>query len=252
MDVPYVVIAPERGPRADAPVVVAYHLLDVPNTESGFAEAVPLRGLDAWKVYLGLPLSGARTPAGGVAELERLAMEDAVLNVHGPVTLGAVAEFPAAYAMVRKRFGIDADVPVGLMGGSVGGAVAQLVLAEGGVRAKAAVLINPVVRLRPTVEGLAAHYRQSYRWSPASDEIASRIDFLRRASELDGIAIRYITGADDNVDAILNPVAEVVAEMEKRGNPVDHRVVPEMAHAVTPHAAEVDRLALEWFQRHLL
>lgn len=252
MDVPYVVLAPLRGPRADAPVVVGYYLLDGPNTATAFAEAVPLRGLDAWRIYFELPLSGARLPAGGVAELQRLVMADAVLNVHGPVALGALAEFPSAYETVRERYGIDADVPVGLMGGSMGGAAAQLVLAEGGIEAKAAVLINPVVRLRPTVEGLSAVYGQSYRWSPESDAIAERIDFLRRAAELDGIPIRYITGADDMVDAILDPVAEVVAEMAKRGNDVDWSVVPEMAHAVTSQAAEVDRLAVEWFRRHLL
>jgi pimeloyl-ACP methyl ester carboxylesterase len=242
MDVPHVVLPPSDGARADAPVVVAYHLLGVPNSATGFAEAVPLRGLDAWKVYLRLPL-----PVGGEDELQRLVIEDAVLNVHGPVALGAVGEFSSAYGMVRERYGIGAGVPVGVMGGSLGGAVAQLLAAEGDVGA--AVLINPVVRLRPTIDALSSH---RYVWGPEADEIASRIDFLRRAGELDGVPIRYITGAEDMVEAILDPVAEVVAEMEKRGNPVDRSVVPGMAHAVTSEAAVVDRLAVEWFSRHLL
>jgi acetyl esterase/lipase len=184
-----------------------------------------------------------------VEERHRLVMEDAVLNVHGPVALGALAEFSSAYGMVRKRYGIAAGVNVGLMGGSAGGGVAQLVLAEGGIEAKAAVLINPVVRLRATIDALSEH---RYRWGAEADEIATRIDFLRRAAELDGVAIRYITGAEDMVEAILDPVADVVAEMEKRGNPVDRSVVPDMAHAVTAQAAVVDRLAVEWFSRHLL
>jgi hypothetical protein len=32
-------------------------------------------------------------PVGGEDELQRLVIEDAVLNVHGPVALGAVGEF---------------------------------------------------------------------------------------------------------------------------------------------------------------
>ena len=62
--VPYVVLPPETD-RPDAPTVVAWHLNDPPRTERAMAAALPLAGLDAWRVYLGLPLSGARTPAGG-------------------------------------------------------------------------------------------------------------------------------------------------------------------------------------------
>jgi pimeloyl-ACP methyl ester carboxylesterase len=260
--VPYVVRPPHRGPRADAPVVVAYHLLDPPRTETAFAAAVPLDGLDAWKIYFGLPMSGARLPAGGRDEVWRLVMEDAVLNVHRRVTLGALAEFPDAYAAVRRKLGIDDDVPIGVMGGSMGGAVAQLVTAEGGIPARAAVLINPVVRFRATIDAVSARFGTSYQWSPESDAVAERIDFLRRADELSGTAIRFVTGTDDMPDAILDPVAQAVSELGRRGGIVDWQSVPDMAHALaaepgmeaapqTPHAAQVDRLAVEWFQRHL-
>src|SRR5690349_10014894 len=126
--VPYVVSPPSGGARPDAPVVVGYHLLDAPRTEVAFAAALPLDGLDAWRVYLGLPMSGARLPQ---TDLWQLILEDAVLNVHRHVTLGALDEFPAAFAAIRERFEINADVPIGLLGGSMGGAVAQLVAAEG-------------------------------------------------------------------------------------------------------------------------
>jgi hypothetical protein len=56
--VPYVALPPAGGARPDAPVVVAWHLLDAPRTEAAFAAAVPLTGLDAWKIYFGLPMSG--------------------------------------------------------------------------------------------------------------------------------------------------------------------------------------------------
>jgi hypothetical protein len=45
--VPYLV-APAS--RADAPVVIAWHLLDAPRTETAMAAALPLAGLDAWKI----------------------------------------------------------------------------------------------------------------------------------------------------------------------------------------------------------
>ncbi len=260
--VPYVVRPPQHGPRADAPVVVAYHLLDPPRTETAFAAAVPLDGLDAWKIYFGLPLSGARLPAGGMDELWRLVTEDPVLKVHRQVTLGALAEFPDAYAVVRRNLDIDEDVPLGVMGGSMGGAVAQLVAAEGGISVRAAVLINPVVRFRTTIDALSARFGRPYRWSPESDAVAERIDFLRRAGELTGTAVRFVTGADDMPDTILDPVGEVVAALQAHGGVADQQSVPGMAHALaeepgmeaapqTPHAARVDRLAVEWFRRHL-
>src|SRR4051812_31585724 len=91
--VPYVLRAP-AGRRADAPVVVGWHLMDAPRTEAAFAAALPLDGLDAWRVYLGLPFHGSRSP--GQEEVMRLAYEEPVLQMHGPANEQAVAEFPAA------------------------------------------------------------------------------------------------------------------------------------------------------------
>ncbi len=243
--VPYVALPPAGGPRPDAPVVVAYHLLDEPSDEQKFARTVPLDGLDAWRIYFGLPMSGRRAPAGGPDELWRLLAQDAVLQVHQHVTLGALKEFPDAYATVRSRFGIADDVPVGVMGGSMGGAVAQLVLAEGGVHARAAVLINPVVKLKDSIDALSRKHGTPYTWTPESEAVADRVDFVRRAHEIDHAAIRFITGADDMVDAILTPVDEAMTKLT-----ADRRIVPGMGHAITD-ARTVDRLAAEWFRRHL-
>jgi hypothetical protein len=46
------------------------------------------------------------------------------------------------------------------------------------------------------------------------------------------------------VDAILKPVGEA--------DPKDWQVVPNMAHSPVAQAAEVDRLASEWFHLHLV
>ncbi|MDQ3931644.1 MAG: alpha/beta hydrolase, partial [Actinomycetota bacterium] len=96
--VPFVAVPPANGPRPSAPVVVAWHLMDPPRTEAAFAAAVPLDGLDAWRIYLGLPMSGSRLPAGGFDEVMRLGYEDAVLNLQRPVIYGAAEEFGPAFA----------------------------------------------------------------------------------------------------------------------------------------------------------
>ncbi|GLZ47289.1 hypothetical protein Acsp06_34740 [Actinomycetospora sp. NBRC 106375] len=54
---PYVLRAP-AGRRTDAPVVVGWHLMDAPRSEAAFAAVLPLDGLDAWRIYLGLPEMG--------------------------------------------------------------------------------------------------------------------------------------------------------------------------------------------------
>jgi dienelactone hydrolase len=251
--VPY---ALHPGEGADSPVVAAWHLVDSPRTERAFAAAVPLDGLDAWRVYFGLPMTGARLPEGGMEELRRRIFADAVLQAYRHIAGGGADEFPAALAAVRKEHGI-AGGPIGVLGGSMGGMVAQLVCAESREDVRAAVLVNPVVSLRRTIEALSAMHGMRYTWTPPADAFAARADFLIRAGELAGTAARYITGADDMRETIVEPVSELVAVLH-----ADHRVVAGMGHALaeepgtdpapqTPHAAEVDRLATEWFRQHL-
>lgn len=159
--VPFVAIPPAAGARASAPVVVAWHLMDPPRTEAAFAAALPLEGLDAWRIYLGLPLSGSRTPPGGFEELMRLGYEDAVLNVQGPVTDQAAGEFKPALTELTNRFGLGRG-HLGVLGGSIGAAVALLALAESDVDITAAVLVSPLVRLRPAVEALGRRFGVTY------------------------------------------------------------------------------------------
>src|SRR3954452_23474372 len=116
--VPYVLRAPADR-RADAPVVVGWHLMDAPRTEAAFAAALPLAGLDAWRVYLGLPMMGARALPGGMDEFMARGYEDAVMLAHGPVNAQAADEFDAAWAVLRERVGLGSG-PLGLFGGSAG------------------------------------------------------------------------------------------------------------------------------------
>ena len=184
--VPFLAVPADSGDPA-APVVVAWHLMDPPRTEAAFAAALPLRGLDAWRVYLGLPMCGDRTPPGGPDELMRLGYEDAVLNLQGPIAAQGAAEFPAALADVRAQLGLH-DGPLALVGGSMGAAVAGLALVEtapaAGVAVAAAVLVSPLVQLRDAVDALGRRFGTTYPWGPAALEVAARLDLVARADEV--------------------------------------------------------------------
>lgn len=269
--VPFLALPPPGGTRPGAAVVVAWHLMDPPRTEAAFAAALPLAGLNAWRIYLGLPMCGSRLPAGGQDELMRLGYTDAVMNLQGPIAAQGAEEFPAAFAELRDKLDLG-DAPLGLLGGSMGSAVAQLVLTEtgprAGVRARAAVLISPIVQLRPAVDATGRRFGVTYPWEPASLAVASRLDFVARADELMSAgqpAVQLIVGADDDPEGFLEPARGLRAALADRYDDparVDLIVVPDMAHALadepgvtpqpqTPHAATVDQHAVAWLRRHL-
>lgn len=216
--VPFLAVPPPV-PHLAAPVVVAWHLMDPPRTEAAFAAALPLRGLNAWRIYLGLPMCGARLPAGGADELMRLGYEDAVLNLQGPIATQAAQEFPAALDELRDRLDL-ADQPLGLVGGSMGAAVAQLVLVEAapatGLAVHAAVLVSPLTRLRPAVDALGRRFGVQYPWGPASLDVARRLDFAARATEFahaGGPAVRLVVGAADDAEGFLQPAEQLRAAL---------------------------------------
>lgn len=264
--VPFLAVPPPAGPRPGAPVVVAWHLQDPPRTEAAFAAALPLAGLDAWRIYLGLPMSGSRTPPGGPEELMRLGYEDAVLNIQGPVTDQAAREFAAVLAELRARLDLG-DGPVGVLGGSIGAAVALLVLAEADVEVTAAVLVSPLVRLRAAVDALGRRYGVTYRWSEESLQVARRLDFVARAGEIarrGQPAVLLVVGGEDDPSGFGEPASwlrEALASRYVDPARAELVVIPAMGHALaeepgiepaprTEHAAAVDAHAVRWLQRH--
>lgn len=267
--VPFVARPPEQA-ASTAPVVIGWHLLDPPCTEAAFAAALPLDGLDAWRISLGLPMTGARTPAGGREEVMRLGFEDAVLNLYGPIAERAVAELPAALDALRAELAIGAAVPFGLLGGSQGSAVAQLALLEAapalGLDVAALAVVSPLVQLRPVVTATARLFGVAYDWTAASDAVADRLDFVRRADEYVAAGqppVRLVVGADDDPDAFVEPTAALAAALRDRyddAGRVDRVVVDGLGHALAeepgtvaapqlPKAAEVDGHVVEWFAR---
>ena len=169
--VPFLALPPPGRARPGAPVVVAWHLMDPPRTEAAFAAALPMAGLDAWRIYLGLPMCGARLPAGGQDELMRRGYADAVLNLQGPIAAQGAEEFPAALAELRTALDLG-DGPLALLGGSMGSAVALLVLTETApvaeIPVRAAVLVSPMVQLRPAVDATGRRFGVSYPWGATS------------------------------------------------------------------------------------
>jgi dienelactone hydrolase len=265
--VPYVAMPPSDRVRASAPAVVGWHLGDPPRTETALAAALPLRELNAWRIYLGLPLSGSRLPAGGWDELMQAASEDAVLKLQKPVAYGAAEEFGPAFAELQGRLGFD-TARIGLMGGSIGAAVAQLVIAEGDLQISAAVLVNPLVQLRRAVDAMRRRFGLTYTWTAESKAVAARLDFVARASEIADrtrTAVLLVIGEHD--DAGFRAPAAELAEALKRSYADEARAelvtIPGMAHALaeepgsdpapqTAHAAVVDRHAVQWFRRYLV
>jgi pimeloyl-ACP methyl ester carboxylesterase len=255
--VPFLAVPPAHE-RPNAPVVVAWHLMDPPSTETALAATLPLDGLDTWRIYLGLPETGARSP--GAEESMRRGYEDAVVNMFGPISHQAAAEFAAAYDALRARFGFEG--PLAVVGGSLGAAVAQLVAIE---RADvvAMAIVSPVARLRTIVAANERRFGVTYAWHPAAEQIADRLDFVARADETarHAPAVQIIVGGQDD-EGIRVSAADLRDALAKRytdPSRVELVTVADMPHALaegpdeTPssHAAEVDRLMVDWLGRQL-
>ncbi len=253
--VPFVALPPADR-DAPAPLVLTWHMMSPPCTEYAMAAAVPMTGLQAWKVYLGLPMSGRRTPEGGPEEYFRLASEDAVLNVFGPVNEQGAAEFAGAVAELRSRLGA-ADGPVGVAGGSAGGAVALEVLARNDVEIAAGALVNPVTQLTSMITANERIYGVTYNWTDRSRAVAEHYDFVRRAGEIRADLL-MVLGEEDDV-AIREPGAALVSAL---GTQAEQVIIPGMAHELaeapgiepapqTKHAEQVDAELTKWFSQRL-
>lgn len=249
---------------APAPLVVTWHLMDPPCTDSAMAAALPMAALPAWRVYFGLPLTGRRLPAGGFEELMRLGLADVVLNLFGPILSQALDEAPAAVAAVRAEFGI-ADGPVGVAGGSLGGAVAAEVIARRALPVAAAALVNPLVRMATAVAAGERDFEFRYEWTDASRAVVDQFDFLRRAPEIATAApaLLVVSGEDDpEFRADAEALRDELAPRYQDPSRFRWLSVPGMPHhlaeppGVDPapqnaHAATVDAAFTSWFAHHL-
>lgn len=262
--VPFTALPPRDGAQ-HAPLVVIWHLMDPPCTDSAMAAALPMAVLPAWRLYLGLPLTGRRLPAGGFEELMRLGYADGVLNLFDPILSQAADEAPAAVAAARTQLGIVGD-PVGVAGGSLGGGVAMEVIAAGVLPVSAAALVNPLVRVPSAVAAIERTFDFRYEWTDASRAVADRFDFLRRAGEVasPAPALLVVSGDDDHAEFRADAAAlerELASRYQDPSRVRLHRVPGLPHHLAEPpgvepapqnaHAAAVDAAFTAWFTEHL-
>lgn len=261
--VPFTALPPAGG--GAAPLIVTWHMLDAPRTDAAFAAALPMTGVPAWRVHLGMPMCGARMVDGRVDAVIELAREDALRAFLARFVHQAAYEFPAALAAVRKQLPVD-DGPVSLLGGSLGGAVALQVLTTQQIPVRAVALVNPAVRIRsvvPLVDGMAGC---PYEWTEESRAVADGLDFVARAGNLTARPpMLLVSGEQDHPD-LRTDAADLVGALRaryERPEDVELVAVPDLAHSLAdepglepapqrPTARAVDEILTEWFRRRLL
>ena len=262
--VPFTALPPAGGINGPAPLIVAWHMLDAPRTDAAFAAALPMSGVPAWRVHLGMPMCGARMVDGRLDAVIELARKDALLAFLSPFAHQAADEFPAALTALRDQLPVD-DEPVSILGASLGGTVALQVLAAGKTPIRAVALVNPAVRIRSAVglvEGLAGH---AYRWTTRARQAADELDFVARAGDLGAqLPLLLISGEQDHPELRTDAAALVDALHERYDHPdeVELITVPNLAHPLAdepglepapqrPTAGAVDEILTRWFLRQL-
>lgn len=269
--VPYTALPPDHS-AATAPLVVTWHLMDPPCTDAAMAAALPMHGLWAWRLHLGLPMTGRRLPAGGFDELMRLGYQDAVLNLFDPIASRAVAEAADAVAEARTQLGV-ADEPVGVLGGSLGALVALEIVAASVLPVAAAAVVNPAVRLASVIAANQNQFGITYQWQERSRAVAARLDYVARAGEIAAHRagqggpppVLVAVGELDDV-AFRDAAGELVGTLSEQyaeGSRVRLLTLPNTAHALaeppgsepapqTKSAATLDAELTQWFDAHLV
>jgi pimeloyl-ACP methyl ester carboxylesterase len=260
--VPFVALPPQ-GHHDQSPTVIIWHMHDPPRSETAMAAALPLQGVDAFRVYLGVPLSGTRLPPGGLDAFFALGFEDAVLKLSGPAVRQAVDEFPGALASLRGDHGL-AEGRVAVIGASIGAMIALDVLASGELPVSAIALISPALRLASVVAANERLFDVTYPWSDDSRKVAAELDFVARARELapHGGPTLLVVGAEDDKEGIADPAEEFAAALVSEGREASVVRIADMAHAIadepglepapqTAVAAAVDVVVSEWLRERL-
>ncbi|MFE5570737.1 alpha/beta hydrolase family protein [Amycolatopsis japonica] len=265
--VPFTVLPPSAEVSGPAPVVVAWHMIDAPRSDAAFAAALPLAGVPAWRVYLGMPLCGARMVDGGMDAVVERARRDAMLAYVDPFVRQAALEFPAALAELRERFGFDTS-RTAVVGGSLGGAVALTILATREIPVRAAALINPAVRARSVVGLVEGLLGRPYPWNDEAEQAADQLDFVARSGEISAretqVPLLLVSGEEDHPSLRTDADDLVAALRERYARPDDVQLarVAGLAHPLAeepgiepapqlPIAKLVDDTVAEWLTRHL-
>ncbi|MFB7087106.1 alpha/beta hydrolase family protein [Streptomyces sp. NPDC056296] len=251
--VPFTALPPAHDDGA-APLIVTWHMLDAPRSDAAFAAALPMHGLPAWRVHLGMPMCGARMVDGSMDAGLALMREDVLMSYLHPFVRQAAEEFPDALASVRAQLPVD-DGPIGVLGGSLGGAVALRILADTGIPVFAGAVVNAAVRMRSVVD----LFPGEYPYDAESEKTVDSLDFLAKADALAGRAPLLVVSGELDHPGLRADASDLVDAL---GEGSELLTIPGLAHPLAeepgiepapqlPPAREVDAGLTRWFRRHL-
>jgi pimeloyl-ACP methyl ester carboxylesterase len=250
--VPFTALPPAEG--GAAPLIVTWHMLDAPRSDAAFAAALPMHGLPAWRVHLGMPMCGARMVDGRTDAIVALFQKDRLMDFLHPFVHQATEEFPAALASIREQLPVG-DGPIGVLGGSLGGAVALRILADTDIPVFAGALVNAAIRMRSVVR----LFPGDYPYDTETEHIVDNLDFVARADTIAGRApLLVVSGELDHPDLRADAL-DLVASVGERAELLS---IPGLAHPLAeepgiepapqlPLAGEVDAGLATWFRSQL-
>jgi dienelactone hydrolase len=258
-DVPAILRRPKSLTK---PPIVLWHGFGPPESERQLMEALPLDDVPALKVYLGLPLFGARAPEGGMKEVVRRQSEDVVTLVFEPAVLGAALELPKVIAALQKMGCLEPGSGIGVFGFSAGGAATLIALAEADVPVRAAVTLNASTGLDASVDAYERATGRQYKWTEPARALARRSNAIGRATDIASPrpppALLILHGADDRMLSADLPSSLHAALLPhyRAANSEDRlrlETLPGMTHAWidTSHLSVVRADVSAWFSRHL-
>jgi len=246
--------------KVSMPPVVLWHGFGSPASETELMSRLPLDEVPAIKVYLGLPLFGARAAAGGTDELVRRQKEDVARLIFEPVVWGAVNELPSVVSALEHHGCMKSGDKIGLFGFSAGGAATLISLAEHKVRVSSAVVLNPSTGLTGSIHAFEHATGRAYAWTDASRRLASRSDIAGRAADIardrQAPALLVITGAADNtiaaqdLDGLKNALSARYSSVGATDR-FEYVVMAGLSHNLVGSVSEQDLQAqlAAWFNR---
>jgi dienelactone hydrolase len=256
-DTPALIRVPARITK---PPIILWHGFGPPDSERQLMNALPLDEVPAVKVYLGLPMFGARELADG--ELGRRQKQDLGSLVFEPVVMGGAKELPSVVRALEQRGCMRSGAAIGLFGFSAGGAAVLYALAEADVRIGAAVTLNASTGLSASANAYERVTKESYAWTEATRELARRSDAVGRARDIAAgeppPALLIVHGAED---AMLTPSVAVTLHEALRPLYAEAKapqrlrltVMPGLAHAWvdTQNGQTLRGSIAAWFHTHL-
>jgi len=243
------------------PPVVLWHGFGPPASEQALMAALPLDDVPAIKVYLGLPLFGARAPARGADDLAHRQARDSASLIFKPVVVGAAEELPAVVATLQQRGCMRANERISLLGFSAGGASVLLALIQGKVAISSAILLNASTGLNASIQAMERVTKKPYAWTPATRELAQATDAVGHAADIargdPPPAVLLVQGADDTTltpqpaTALYATLRPLYRQPGKRDR-LRFVLVPGMQHSWidNPAAAGLRRTFAAWLRRY--